>query len=289
MSAAATKPTDHDVLAKLPLFAGLEPSDRATLAGLLRTREYKAQEPVFFVGEPGDDMFFIQRGQVVISYPDDNGVEVTLATLGPGQFFGEISLLDGGPRTATARAVGDTTLLSLDCRGFYGFLSRHPSAAVHMVKVLGQRQRDAVAKLRGIRNANEAIAERQTPWQRLAARIAAFGASGLFVGANVLLFILWISVNEFRSRAYDPQHPPKFFDEPPTFFTLGFIITLEAILLSMFVLNSQKQQAERDGIRADLDYQVNLKAHSEVMQLHQKIDRLEARLTALTETAEKSE
>jgi uncharacterized membrane protein len=76
---------------------------------------------------------------------------------------------------------------------------------------------------------------------------------------------------------------PRFFDEPPTFFTLGFIITMEAILLSMFVLASQKRQADRDRVRADLEYQVNVKAHLEVMQLHQKVDRLEVLLERLVE------
>jgi CRP/FNR family cyclic AMP-dependent transcriptional regulator len=67
-------------------------------------------------------------------------------------------------------------------------------------------------------------------------------------------------------------------DEPPTFVQLGFLISLEAIVLSMIVLNSQKRQAERDRIRSDLEYEVNIKAHLEVIQLHQKVDRLETLL-----------
>jgi uncharacterized membrane protein len=66
--------------------------------------------------------------------------------------------------------------------------------------------------------------------------------------------------------------------------TLAFLITLEAILLSMFVLSSQRRQAERDRIRSDLEYQVNIKAHLEVMQLHQKIDRMESALAKFSET-----
>ena len=60
------------------------------------------------------------------------------------------------------------------------------------------------------------------------------------------------------------------------------MVTLEAILISMFVLNSQKQQNERDRIRADLDYQVNLKAHQEVMQLHRKVDLLQTIVSKVT-------
>jgi uncharacterized membrane protein len=63
-------------------------------------------------------------------------------------------------------------------------------------------------------------------------------------------------------------------DEPPTFFWLGFMITAESIVVAMFVLNAQRRQAERDRVRADLEYQVNVKAHVEVMELHRKMDRL---------------
>ena len=76
----------------------------------------------------------------------------------------------------------------------------------------------------------------------------------------------------------------RFYDEPPTFFILGFFITLEAIVLSMFVLNSQKRQARRDSIKADLDYQINRKAHMEIMQLHEKLDRLEELVAGLAGT-----
>jgi uncharacterized membrane protein len=107
-------------------------------------------------------------------------------------------------------------------------------------------------------------------------KVAGTFSSTAWVLGNLLFFAAWIVGNLWL---YKSGH--KYFDEPPTFFTLGFIITLEAILLSMFVLNSQKRQADRDRIRADLEYQVNVKAHLEVMQLHQKVDRLEAILARM--------
>ncbi len=268
MSTAATSAaSEQDVLAAIPLFSGLTPEERAELTTLLKTRNVAAGQTLFFVDETGDDMFIIQHGQIVISFPNEGGDEVTLAILGPGQFFGEISLLDGGPRTATARGGQvDSVLLSLNRTGFAKFLEQHVSATMHVVKVLGQRQRESVAKLRGIKNVNDAIEEMQTPWQRVSSYIAGIGASSWFLIGNLLFFLTWMAVNTYRSHqsGFDPTHPPPFFDEPPTFFTLGFIVCVESILLSMFVLNSQRQQAERDRIRADLDYQVNLKAHSEV-------------------------
>jgi uncharacterized membrane protein len=255
-------------LSKIPLFAGLSPDERADLGGLLKTRQYQAQAPVFWIGENGTEFYIVQEGAVTVSAPDEHGKEVQLARLGPGHFFGEISLLDGGPRTATIRAAGDTTLLCLTREQFHSFLRNHPSAAIHMLTILGQRQRDTNEKLRGVRNANQAIEENLTTWGHVSQKIASLSASQSFVLLNVAFFGGWMIVNMvLKSMGKEP------FDAAP-FGLLGFIITVEALFITLFVLISANQQGERDRIRADLDYQVNLKAQYEVMQLHRKLDRL---------------
>src|SRR5215217_450553 len=101
-SPTATRPSDP--LQGIPLFSGFTDAQREDLRRLLQPRTFDAQRAVFWIGEPGDEFYIIEAGQVVICYPDEGGREVTLAVLGPGQFFGELSLLDGGRRTATARA-----------------------------------------------------------------------------------------------------------------------------------------------------------------------------------------
>jgi len=261
----------QDVLGPIPIFATLPPENRLELAGLLKEKTFPANQPVFWLGERGDEFYIVRSGKVNVSAPDEAGKEVLLATLGPGHFFGEISLLDGGPRTATVRAASDTTLLSLQRADFLTFLEKHPGAAIHMLTILGQRQRDTLEKMRGIRNVNEAVAESRTRWNIIAEYIANMTATQWFVMFNILFSAIWIVINIFSERWLGR----KPFDEPP-FGLLGFIITVEALFISLFVLISQAQQGVRDRIRADLDYQVNLKAHQEVMQLHQKVDRLQA-------------
>lgn len=265
-----------DFFSAIPLFADLTPGEREDLARLLQPRRFDSHHAVFWIGEPGDEFFIIESGQVVICYPDEHGEEKTLAVLGPGHFFGELSLLDGGRRTATARAQTESRLLSLGREAFHDFLKKHPVSAIHILSTIGRRQRDSLDKLRGIKNANEVVEEQRTPVQRLAERVSAIITSGPFVILNTGFFLIWILVNTLR-------HPTKinWHDDPPTFFTLGFLITLEAIVLSMFVLNSQKRQAKRDAIKADLDYQINRKAHLEITQLHEKLDRLEAMVAGL--------
>ena len=263
---------ESDPLVHIPLFAKLSAEERAELALLFQPRRFEAAKPIVFLGEPGKEFFIIEQGKVAISVLDENGREVRLALLGPGHFFGEISLLDGGPRTATARAETDATLLELGREDFLKFIGGHPAVAIHMMTILGQRQRETNEKLRGIKNVNQIIDETRTTGERIAARLAMTFASNRFVIFNLIFFAFWIVTNVLLMR----QH--QNFDDPPTFSTLGFMITLESILLSMFVLASQKFQSDRDRIRSDLEYQVNVKAHLEVLQLHQKVDRLEAML-----------
>lgn len=270
---------DKDLLRHIPLFAGLADADRADLAGMMETRTFAIHQPVFWIGEKGDELFFVQHGKVRLSYPDESGHDVTVAVLGPGAFFGEISLLDGGPRTATARTDSDATLLVLNRANFYQFIQRHPPAAMHVIAILGQRQRESMAKLRQVRNENEEVEQRITPLQRLVDRGARAAASVPFLLFNLLFIAAWITFQTLAynaARAKDPRLPEvTYLDTPPTFFWLGLLIAMESILLTIFVLNSQRRSAERDRVRAELEYQVNLKAQYEVMSLHQKIDRLQ--------------
>jgi CRP-like cAMP-binding protein len=279
---------ESDPLAHIPLFANMTYEERAGLAQLLVPKRYSPGEAIVWVGESGKAFFVIEQGKVAITLPDDHGRELVLASFGPGQFFGEISLLDGGPRTATARAETDCTLLELGRQEFLQFIRKHPSAAIHLMTVLGQRQRDTNEKLRGIKNVNEVMAEKATRGQRTLERIAHTFASNAWLIGNLIFFAGWITMNVVLSRLPSADGKPRYFDEPPTFFTLGFIITMEAILLSMFVLASQKRQADRDRVRADLEYQVNVKAHLEVMQLHQKVDRLEVMVERLSNSSRDS-
>src|SRR5260221_6209061 len=134
---------ESDPLGHIPLFAPLSNEERAELSGLLKPKRFSPGEHIVWVGEPGVEFFIIQQGRVAITLPDENGRELVLATLTAGQVFGESSLLDGGPRTATARAETEAELLELGRNEFLEVVRKHPSAALHMVKVLAQRQREA--------------------------------------------------------------------------------------------------------------------------------------------------
>ncbi|HVT88932.1 MAG TPA: DUF1003 domain-containing protein [Tepidisphaeraceae bacterium] len=256
-----------DPLANIPLFASLDPADRAELSAALQTKELKAHQPLFWIGDDGDEFYIVRKGRIVLTIPDDDGRETTLAILEPGAFFGELSLLDGGPRTATARAMTDVELLSLSRFEFIAFLERHPKTNSHIIGVVVTRQREMLEKLRGIKNVNQVVLGEVTAWSRISDKISNVLSSEAFLLTHLTAVIFWIGTNLYlgQERGFDPF----------PFMALCMMASLEALFLSIFVLISQNRQARKDRIRADLDYQVNIKSHTEVMELHQKLDRLE--------------
>ena len=103
----------REALAAIPFFAGLDPEALDRLAGTMRSRRFRRGEVIFHLGDPGDALFVIVTGDVKISLPSETGEEAILATLGPGEVFGELALLDGAPRSASATALSATEIVEL--------------------------------------------------------------------------------------------------------------------------------------------------------------------------------
>lgn len=100
-------------LSGIPFFGGLEPAALERLAASMRARRFRRGEVIFHIGDPGDALFVIVSGDVKISLPSETGDEAILATLRPGDVFGELALLDGAPRSASATAIGPTETVVL--------------------------------------------------------------------------------------------------------------------------------------------------------------------------------
>jgi CRP-like cAMP-binding protein len=100
-------------LAAIPFFGGLEPAALDRLAAGMRSRRFRRGEVIFHIGDPGDALFVIVSGEVKISLPSETGDEAILATLRPGDVFGELALLDGAPRSASASALSPTETVIL--------------------------------------------------------------------------------------------------------------------------------------------------------------------------------
>lgn len=266
---------------RLPLFAHVDADGQRALRGVMTPRQVPAGETIFWIGEDGDTLFVIEEGRVSITAPDQRGDHLVLDTLGPGAMFGEISLLDAGPRTATARALTDVSLLALSRQDFHSVVRRHPDAAIDVLQAMGARQRSSTTALRGLPNPNDVIAEEATIWQRTSDLIAQVAASQAFSLVHLFWFGSWIFLNVLATAGLLPA---SFGFDPYPFGLLTLIVSLEAIFLSIFVLVSQNRQSERDRIRTDVDHQVNVKAHLEIMGIVNRLKRIEAAVTVPAET-----
>lgn len=268
----------RQALTHIPIFANLDPAGLADLEQRLTRRTVAAGEPVFWFGDGGDTLYVVDAGQVEVTAPDLEGRHVLLDTLGPGGIFGELSLFDGGPRSATVRALTDCTLLELRRDAFHAFLRARPDVAIDVLHVLGARQRASTAAIRGMKNPNAVIAAGATRWQRVSDVVATIAASHTFTIAHLSWFGGWILLNVIASAGW---LPPALAFDPFPFGLLTLIVSLEAIFLSIFVLVSQNRQSERDRIRTDLDYQVNVKAHVEIVGIVDRLERIERTLERL--------
>ena len=265
--------TDAALLAGVPFFQYLDADERETLAQQLDVMRIPAGETVFEVDDPGGTLFVIRDGSVEVFFKDDTGERIVLEAPGPGEVFGEVSFLDGGARTATVVVTEDLEALAVD-RDDLGHLFRtHPEAALDIIAAMGKRLRRTVELLRhtASRNVNEEVEDRRTTVERAADWIAAFSGSISFLMLHVVFFAVWILLNV----NWLPGWTPPMFDPFP-FGLLTMVVSLEAIILSVFVLLSQNRQVAKDRIRGDIEYEVNLKAELEVAQLHEKMDRLYA-------------
>jgi CRP-like cAMP-binding protein len=141
-----TKPASLDFLRQVSLFKELSEPHLVAVSLRLRERRLRNGEVLFREGDPGQELFLIREGSVVISKPVVGRVEQVLARLGPGDFFGEMSLFDQFPRSATVQAETETVLLSLDREHLHQLIELSPAAATaffyRLVQVFIQRLRE---------------------------------------------------------------------------------------------------------------------------------------------------
>lgn len=268
-------PTDTSLLTSVPLFEGLGEEEVALLASHLDEVTFESGQLVFRRGDPGGAIFIVVSGGVEIFVEDTIGSRIVFETVKAGDFFGELSLLDGDPRSASALAIAATRTLRVDREDLTLLFTRRPSAAMHVLATMGHRLREA-DRLLGSRphaSPNEAVEERLTTILRIADGAAAFSGSFKFLLVHCVWFGAWVALN----LQWIPGLTP--FDPYP-FGLLTMVVSLEAIFLSCMVLISQNRQAARDRIRSEAEFAANIRAGLEVTQLHVKMDTLADQLNA---------
>ncbi len=197
-----------EALRSVPLFASLDDTAARHLRSLLRVQDVKSGAPIFRRGDSGDSLCLIESGRVRISMTDEVEKRIVLAELAEGDFFGEIALVDGEPRTADATAIEDARLAVLSREDFLRFVRSDPDVAMEMISAVSHRLRrtDDLLRRRVSRNINDEV------------------MGGL-------------------------QAP--------------------------IILMSQNRQSDKDRLRSDLDYRVNLKNELSLTELKRRFDLLE--------------
>ena len=270
--------TREELLANIPLFESLAADDLAALSSRLEERRVGSGEIIFREGDPGEALFLIEDGAVEISYGEGKS-RVELASLFPGHYFGELSLFDGLPRSATATALKPSVLLKLDRDDLVDFVKKDPAAALLIMQEMGERLRHAneLMARQVARNINEEDEENATLGQRVADRVAAFGGSWPFIFLFSGVMIVWMGLNITRIANYDPY----------PFILLNLMLSSLAALQAPIIMMSQNRQSAKDKLLAENDYRVNLKSEMEIGIILKAQAELNARISFLEKVLSK--
>ena len=262
-------PIDASIVAEIDHLSDLKPEEQAALAERLEMLPYKAGTAIFSFGDPGHALYIVRSGEVEIFVKNDQGEKIVLEVAQPGDVFGEVSLLDDGPRTAWVAAVTDAEVLRLDREHFEDYVRAYTPAALNLLSVIARRLRksDELIRRTVTRNANDVSEEQKTIPEIIADTVANVAGSVKSVTFHAAVFFAYALVNIGVIAFIKP------FDPFP-FSLLSDLLGLEGIFLTIFVLASQNRQRARDRVRSDIEFEANINAELKIANLHEKIDRL---------------
>lgn len=267
---------DAAILQEVPMFNLLDDDELTELSAQLEERSYVAGQTIFKASDPGGEMHVVISGKVELFIIDTAGNRGSVGEVAPGEMFGELSLLDGQPRSASAIALEPTQTAVVDREDLKLLFSKRPDAALDILATLSGRLRRADLMLAEnmAQNANQVIEEKLTLGDRIADGVARFGGSWLFINTFLIVMVGWMALN-----AWQLFGAPQF--DPPPFIGLNLVLSMLAALQAPVIMMSQNRQDAKDRVRADIEYEVNVRAELEVMELHQKVDRMKEELIDL--------
>ena len=258
-------------LREVPLFSEMDEQEVAGIRDIMDVMKFKAGQVIIREGETGDLFYVITEGRVEVIIRDADGSDVVLHEAGPGDFFGELSMLTNAPRSARIHAVEDVTTLVLERDEFFDFLRKHTHAAIDVLVELGGRlhENDAILRRMASRNVNEVEEERMTLGQRVADRVADTIGSWPFIIIQTIILITWIILNVIGwIKSWDPY----------PFILLNLMLSFQAAYSGPVIMMSQNRQAAKDRLAAEVDHDVNTKAELEINNLVRRMDEMELSL-----------
>jgi len=272
-------------LAQVPLFKRLDADELEHLAEEIDQVNYEAGATIFNEHDRGDALYIVEEGSVRIWVYDEDVKEVTLAELKPGDFFGELAVLDRGERSSSATAITDIHLHRLSSDDFQKFLIEHPDASIDVICEIAQRMRQTnlLVSQRAARNINVTMEENMTLGQRVADKVAAFGGSWTFIFIYSGFLILWMLANTFVLAYMGSGTDGKQFDPYP-YILLNLMLSMTAAMQAPIIMMSQNRAAEKDRLAAEQDFKVNLKSELMLEELIRKQRERDAQVDELNAT-----
>ena len=274
-------PAEPRLLKTIPLFIGMDDDELAAIAAIMDEVQFRPTQVIFNADQLGGTLYIVRAGQVELSIVDDDGEKLILELLESGDFFGELSLLDGGTRSASATATQRTDVLVLERHEFLDLMLQKPHMAQDVMVALAKRIRrtDNLLRRRVSRDPNEVIDEQETLGDRVADAVARFGGSWRFIFAFGAFLGVWVLLNVLAPWRWD--------DYP--FILLNLFLSMLAAIQAPVIMMSQNRQDAKDRIRSELDYQVNLKAELGVTTMLHKTDLMTEVLSDINERLAKLE
>lgn len=261
MSTELTLSDEAQSLSQVHLFKLLDSTELENLAESVDQVSYKAGEHVFYERDLGDALYIVDTGAVRIWVRDEDVQEVTLSELNPGEFFGELAVLDSGERSANATAIVDTILHRLRRENFHNFLLKYPHASVDVLREITARlrQTNQLVSQRVTRNINREMEDKMTLGQRVADKVASFGGSWTFIFIYCGFLLGWIAINTFILTRMG-RSPEGAQWDPYPYILLNLMLSMTAALQAPIIMMSQNRAGEKDRLAAEQDFKVNLKS-----------------------------
>ena len=268
------------LLRSIPLFEGLSEADLKSLAAELEPHEYKAGTMIFHKGDMGSAMYLVDSGDINIHLPGEGSQRISLKDIARGEYFGELSLLDEMPRSASALATTDTVLLELKRDTLAQYLEKRPRVAMAILRIMSERLRETNSMLsaRAARDVDAEFDSKLTWSDRLADIVAELNGSWKFILLLIVLAVAWCVLNaSYFANPLDP-YPYQFFN-----LALAILVALQGPLIVM----SQNRHQAVDRARAETDFKVNLKNEVNIETLLRELSefRAEARTRNLARRA----
>lgn len=258
---------DREELKHVPLFALLDDEEAAVLASQVEVKRFAARQRIYKIGDAGGQAYVMISGRVRVTTVDEDHQEVVVDEPGHGEFFGFASMLEKTPHQTEATALEETTCLEVSRNDIAVLLQRKPLAGMDMLTVLGRQfhASQQLVRVRANRHPNEIIEKESTLGERVADSVAQFGGSWTFIILFAVIASTYTAINIFLGKtAWDPY----------PFILLNLFLSLLAAIQAPVIMMSQNRTDTKDRLRGELDYDVNLRAASDIQGLARKLNLL---------------